>query len=209
LAVGPEVLVIILLEGPDGAGKSTLCDELIRVHAEERRGGSAIWKRGPFTAKHGPWEEYVQDLLQLTPNPDWLVVMDRWHLGELVYGPILRGAIRLSLAQCRWLDSLLRDRGALYVHVHAPSPTLMKRLTERGDDLIDPHLLPKINNAYAGLFLDVYWMTPGPKLKVINTDLTRASAIAPALLASARMEATVASLRDPIPTYEEAFPWPV
>jgi thymidylate kinase len=206
--------MIILLEGPDGAGKSTLRNELIRVHAEEGRGGSAIWNRGPFTAEHSPWAEYAFDLLQLTPNPDWLVVMDRWHLGELVYGPLLRGASRLSLAQARWLDSLLRDRGALYVHLYAPSPTLMKRLAERGDDLIDPHLLPKINNAYCGLFQEVFWMTPGPKLKTINTDLTRASAIAPALLASARMEAIVAlsrlrhpSTKDQRP-YEEMNPWP-
>jgi thymidylate kinase len=200
--------MIILLEGPDCAGKSTLRDELIRVYAEEGRGGSAVWNRGPFTAEHGPWEEYAQDLLALTPNQDWLVVMDRWHLGELVYGPILRGASKLSLAQARWLDGLLRDRGALYVHAHAPSPVLMKRLAERGDDLIDPHLLPKINNAYAGLFLDVQFMTPGPKLKVVNTDLTQASAIAPAILASARMEASVAGYRNPIPTYEETHPWP-
>lgn len=200
--------MIILLEGPDGAGKSTLRDELIRVHAEEGRGGSAIWHRGPFTAEHGPWEEYARDLLQLTPNPDWLVVMDRWHLGELVYGPLLRGASRLSLAQARWLDSLLRDRGAVYVHTYAPSPVLMKRLAERGDDLIDPHLLPKINNAYAGLFLDVQFMTPGPKLKVVNTDLTQASAIAPALHASARMEAIVAMHRINSSPYEETHPWP-
>jgi thymidylate kinase len=200
--------MIILLEGPDGSGKSTLCDELIRVHTEEGRGGSAVWKRGPFTAEHGPWEEYVQDLLQLTPNPDWLVVMDRWHLGELVYGPILRDASRLSLDQCRWIDSLLRDRGALYVHVYAPSPTLMKRLTERGDDLIAPDLLPKINNAYCGVFMDVQWMTPGPKLRVVNTDVVRAGAITPALLSSARMEASVAAFRNQ-PPFEETNPWPV
>jgi hypothetical protein len=84
----------------------------------------------------------------------------------------------------------------------------MKRLAERGDDLVDPHLLPKINNAYCGLFQEVFWMTPGPKMKTINTDLNRVSAIAPAILASARMEASVAAYRPSTPTYEEMNPWP-
>lgn len=43
--------MIILLEGPDGVGKSTLCGELIRRHAEEGRGGTATWN-------HRFWREH-------------------------------------------------------------------------------------------------------------------------------------------------------
>lgn len=202
--------MIIVLEGPDGAGKSTMIEELKRFHMKQL-GCSAetvqVWRAGPFPEGSDPWTEYVIPLSRLHATRDWLVLIDRWHLGELVYGPLLRGQSRLSPEQRAWIDGYLASLGALSVCLTATVEELMTRLAGRGDDLIKMHQLPYLVTRYEEL--TSHW----PPTRIFNTTNQRVGPTAVAISLAADMEAKIAIVHrthdnyDPRP-YWEIYPWP-
>lgn len=81
---------MLIVEGPDGAGKTTLvthlCDELgveVRVRSS--------------TSEHGPvddlWEWVKADMAS---DPHWGIYDRHPLISETIYGPILRGEVRLG-----------------------------------------------------------------------------------------------------------------
>jgi GTPase SAR1 family protein len=212
--VHQAVDVIIILEGPDGAGKSTMIEELKR-HYLMQIGRSPesvqIWHAGPFPEGSNPWTEYVVPISQLVATRDYLILIDRWHLGELVYGPLLRGQSRLSLAQRDWIDSYLKSMGAIMVYLKASIEELTARMTARGDDLIKAEMLPHIVAGYDVLTTNL----PASAIKTIVHDTTnqRTSPMAVAIALAANMEATIALKTQALPSYDprphwEKHPWP-
>lgn len=143
--------MIIIFEGPDGAGKSTMIEAVKQQHLNAGHAPESvqIWRAGPFPPDSDAWREYVLPLTSLYPSRDWLVLIDRWHLGELIYGPLLRGQSRLSLEQRTWIEGYLRTFGAVMVHLTAREEELIRRLSDRGDDLIKAEHLPEILAGYA------------------------------------------------------------
>lgn len=141
--------MLIILEGPDGAGKTTLaqslCDEVSR-HGDE----VTLLHKGPLT-RH-PLLEYELDLADYRPNSGSHIICDRWHIGELVYGPILRGRSRLDRAQYLHVELVLECLGAVQVHVGATVEELCERVASRGDDLITPDLVRRISDEYVKHF---------------------------------------------------------
>lgn len=141
--------MLIILEGCDGAGKTTLADQL----ADEmvRRGmAPKRYSRGPL--KDHPLIEYERALDWYRPNENEHVICDRWHLGELVYGPLLRGESKLDPAMHRHIELFLQARGALIVHVSHWKPEVIKaRLRQRGDDLVDDTQVVSIMQGYSRL----------------------------------------------------------
>jgi len=131
--------VLIVLEGVDNGGKSTLAAALTREFGSDR---TLVWRQGPPPPDEDLVERYERPLLE--PNvvqrclsSSVLTVLDRWETGELVYGPLLRGGSRLSPGQALHVDLVLRSLGAVRVLVQ---PTLaqavLDRYDGRGDDLV-------------------------------------------------------------------------
>lgn len=145
--------MIIVLEGPDLAGKSTLARALADVTDLE------VIHRGPPT-QH-PLYEYE-------PAGKWTGICDRWHLGETVYGPLLRGESKLDDAQLWHVAAYLRARGAIVVLLMTPLETILDRYAQRGDSLIKYDDLVRIYdryNAYVGThFRDITIMGNDPSL---------------------------------------------
>ena len=193
--------MIVVFEGPDGAGKSTMIQAVAEAAAEEV--GVAMWRAGPPTGED-MWLEYVAPISTLYPSMDWLVLVDRWHLGELVYGPIFRGASRLSHAQRGWIDGYLKTLGARQVYLTATLEELTRRLTDRGDAMVKMEHLQPILDGYAAV---VNGMTR------YDTTGQRVEPTAAAIYNAAKQETAIALSAQRHPSidkrpYWERNPWP-
>jgi hypothetical protein len=105
--------MIIIIEGPDGAGKTTLAGELVD-HFNLR-----YVHEGPPPQDIDPLEYYT-DLL--TSYRDDNIVFDRFALGERVYGPILRGTDRLTEEKWKIFRRLMQRFGAFHILCLPPYP---------------------------------------------------------------------------------------
>lgn len=124
--------MLIILEGPDCAGKSTLASDIKR-RIWSRGDGVDIFHRGPPT-RH-PLDEYVTPLLEYRPGRPH-IICDRWHLGELVYPQILGRPTRMDPAVTWYIEMFLRSRGASITVLRPPFDELMVRYAVRGDRFI-------------------------------------------------------------------------
>lgn len=143
-------MVLILLEGVDCAGKSTLAARIAEFVRASGGSEPIVLHKGPMTGN--AIEEYEHPLNDYWPGGNQHIICDRWHLGELVYGPLLRGRTRVSLPEQQHIEKFLLRRGAIFVHVAAPSNEVRRRFAERGDDLIKIEQLPTIIENYHRAF---------------------------------------------------------
>lgn len=127
--------MLILLEGPDGAGKTTLAD-LLEREIRERFPDHAVTRLHAGPPVLHPLDEYVTPLLDYRPGQGRHVICDRWHWGEAVYPEVLHRPSRLTPEVFHYTELFLAGRGALLVHVTQPDPVLRHRLGDRGDDLV-------------------------------------------------------------------------
>lgn len=139
----------IILEGPDGAGKSSLASRLFEQVANH--GPTTLLHRGP--PNEHPLLEYELALETYEPGAGHHVIADRWHLGELIYGPIYRGESLLEGPGATHVELLRHARGAITVVLLPSLDILKRRVEDRGDDYIDLRDLDKIRDEYRTLTL--------------------------------------------------------
>lgn len=98
----------IILEGPDGSGKTTLANVL------QERWGHEYWHTGPPKPGEDVLHSYA---LTLEKARRWAspVVIDRLHIGELVYGPIVRNHDLLTEEGLVLLQRIINGMGAITV----------------------------------------------------------------------------------------------
>lgn len=139
--------MIVIFEGADGVGKTTAVNTLVEVIRREERVEPVVLHRGP--PLRDPLLEYTVDLEHFGKNNplEW-VVCDRWHWGELIYGPLYRGKSLLSGAGHRAIDEYLARLGAFIIHMDQPWHVVQQRVQERGDDYVQEHHLPFILEEY-------------------------------------------------------------
>jgi len=144
--------VIISLEGPDRAGKSTLARLLVQEHeACHPEGTAAIWHEGPPPEGVNLVARYELPLLlnrDRITSEEHLVVLDRYETGELIYGPLLRGRSGLSPGQALHVDLLLHSFGAKRYVVNPGLFRLDLRHEEKPDELIGKKWLPELIDFY-------------------------------------------------------------
>jgi len=135
--------MIVILEGADGVGKTTAA-QMLRSELRRQNKPVISHHRGP--PKRDPLLEYTADLEH---SSDWLWhICDRWHWGELIYGPLYRGKSLLSGAAHQAVDEFLARHGAIVIHIDLPTRLVEERVAERGDDYVKPEHLGFILQEY-------------------------------------------------------------
>jgi thymidylate kinase len=143
--------MLIILEGPDGAGKSTLTRELAEyVHARVPSDVVKVTHKGP--PQLSSLAEYEGPLLRYRPNVGKHIICDRWHIGELIYPYVLNRKSDMDDVVFEHIELFLKARGALLVHVTAPLDVLDARIRANGDELITPGMIPVIVARYKAIF---------------------------------------------------------
>ena len=137
--------MIIVFEGPDFAGKSTLA----RAIVEELGDSAHLIHHGPPSSEH-VLSMYERDLRDYVPGSGKHLIFDRLHHGETIYGPLLRGKSLLTPAMQRHIDLLIASRGGVQILL-CPSVQVLESRAERGDDLIDVKQLTELHHEYTQL----------------------------------------------------------
>lgn len=130
--------MFIGLEGVDGAGKTTLAEKLADEIERQRPDDKVeIIHRSQLTRP--PMAEYEHDIEDYRPGSDRHVIADRWHWGELVYGPLYRDKSALTVPMFRHIELFCLSRGIRFWHVTHKIQVIEDRLRSRGEDYLQSH----------------------------------------------------------------------
>jgi DNA polymerase III delta prime subunit len=136
---------IVILEGPDGAGKTTLAHEL----ATELK--ADIHHEGP--PERSDLLQYYAHLVDEAFRLGKDLIFDRLHLGELVYGPILRSQDQLGGKVGLLLFSrLIRSYDVKVVYCLPPYNVCIDAWAEKHDIVVRDHrIFTRVYDKYATL----------------------------------------------------------
>lgn len=148
---------IIVLEGIDGSGKSTLAEQILKLSPIK----ASIVHRGPL--KGSVQDELITPLLEV-PD-DELMICDRWHVGELIYGPIYRGRSQVKGMYERQIERILASKAAVRVIVMPPLEVVKQRLEIRGEDYLQPEHVDQVHQAYVD-----FWTANPAWIGISNSD---------------------------------------
>ena len=144
---------IIILEGPDGGGKTTLANRLRDQYNYQ------VW----HTGKPEPWFK-DEDLAYYYKLSLWRartlgqsVVFDRHWLGELVYGPVMRNQCLLNEQHIRYFEMQMATLQIKLCVVMPPFEEVLKNWKLKHNDYIpDEQKLTQVFMAYEKL-AERYW----------------------------------------------------
>lgn len=120
---------LIILEGPDGGGKSTIASRIAETY-----GYATVHHHGPYPDDRQPWYRYLDSLLYAVEDPQVLVVMDRSWLSEFPYGRSFRGSVRFDERAARALERIaLTLRGVVVNCAPASFNTVLDSYKTRKD----------------------------------------------------------------------------
>lgn len=145
--------MIIVLEGPDGSGKSTIAEAIYRkTHATG-------YRHGPPPAGHA-FNTFRNTIWSAAASPANCVV-DRLHWGAWPYGNVFRGGSELEMTDILELNSELSSAGGIIVHVTVPAEVAIQRVRDRGEELSEYEAPDKVAAVIAGYeeVWDASWAT--------------------------------------------------
>lgn len=130
--------MIIGIDGLDRIGKSSLCSHLRDGHGFGymhfgRPEGTTDRERAFF--QKGSFDRMFKFVEALENQQDTNVVMDRTHLGELVYGPMYRGSSGVDLSYIHDMEAMHGKSFVLILLVHTKLEVLRSRDDGLGFDI--------------------------------------------------------------------------
>lgn len=120
--------MIIIIEGPDGSGKTTLAEKL---HKQTKYPIVHMSQPNSEEEKKLMLGEYLQ-----TVRNGKNMIFDRCWYSEMVYGPIMRGGSAISYPDMYMLEEQLAKAGAIIIYATGPKAALWQRCQKRGEDYI-------------------------------------------------------------------------
>lgn len=148
--------MFIAIEGPDGAGKSSLIEAIENeIKAQQPNVEIVRHHKGkpPEETRRCLLKEYAIDL-QYDNLFDSVHLADRWHWGERTYAPLKRphtnidGYGLLGIAGWRWVELFMQSRGMAQFFLYQTLETIIERVSSRGDDFVQVAELKTIHDAY-------------------------------------------------------------
>jgi hypothetical protein len=146
---------IFVLEGPDFAGKSTLARaiqaSLTAAKAADQQDVVIVHMGEPTPAETADLTRHY--LSSIATSRFTHTIFDRLHVGELVYGPLLRGSSALQPKDMTTIDHELLRLSATLVYVNPGENELVRRFRgRRGDALVKSEdALLSISRSYDSL----------------------------------------------------------
>jgi hypothetical protein len=122
---------VIILEGPDNAGKTTLLSQLLEMDPSLR-----VLKRQRFKPEMGQTigTSYLEALMP-PPDGDRLAhansICDRFLASECIYGALYRGSCRMTPREHFLIKTILLSYGAFVVHCNPPLDVILKTWDNR------------------------------------------------------------------------------
>lgn len=149
---------VVVLEGPDGGGKTTLANYLRDTHDYD------IVKTGPPSTDDAT-TEYLDVLYTAIHGQP--TVLDRCHLGEAIYGPLLRGADRMGADGLSVIERVIARHGVRLIICAPPWQTLVEGWRSKEDLVKDEATLRTIYDKY---------LAHAARLSIVPYDWTAADA---------------------------------
>jgi thymidylate kinase len=125
--------MISIVEGPDGAGKTTLINSLLKSNP----GSQKFHFGAPATPEEASnYYEVYAKAIQAAPE-NVTTIFDRSWYSDVVYGPIMRGKQEMSDIHVKMLDSLVvASGGGMIIYCTAPLAVLANRCKKRGETYV-------------------------------------------------------------------------
>ncbi len=119
---------LIILEGPDGGGKTTLGKEL------SAKLGVQVTNHGPYKGEQQIWKHYFDSMLPAYSG-ERDVILDRCWLAEPVYGEVYRGGMnRLESWQTRILEYVASECMTRLIFCLPPVESCLNAFRSRRDE---------------------------------------------------------------------------
>ncbi|RKJ28240.1 hypothetical protein D7X33_42715 [Butyricicoccus sp. 1XD8-22] len=132
-------MTVIIVEGVDGAGKTTLINELSsQLNYDVVKGSS-------FELSSCTNEELYNKFNDMTTLDN--VVFDRFIYSNEVYAPLYKDFALLTDEQRREIERKMSHK-AIIVYLYADTETLIDRINVRGDDYVTVDKLDTIKEKY-------------------------------------------------------------
>lgn len=124
--------MFIILEGENKNGKSSLAKFF------QKQTGWEIIKFSQPTKE--PYIEYMEFLLT-RKEP---AILDRFYLGEKVYGPVWRGKSELNEWQTRMIEMVLMARYSLNIYCETDEKTIIENFSKEKEEIAKVEQIPTI-----------------------------------------------------------------
>lgn len=126
--------IITVIEGPDGAGKSTIAWNL---YSASPAGSTLIHNDvpPPDTTSLELYRFYMAQLKVAVRDRErgYSTIIDRSYLSEVIYGPIYRGGSLITGRNRRKLENFARRHNIHLLAVEAPLEVRRERIAARGE----------------------------------------------------------------------------
>lgn len=124
--------MFIIVEGPDGAGKTTLIEKL-----KQQFSSCEVIHFGEIDDPSKYFDIYMQTITEQYKNRIGITILDRCWYSDRVYGPIMRNKEEMPKEKARKLDqAVVENGGGMVIYCDAPTHVLWTRCRERGETYI-------------------------------------------------------------------------
>lgn len=124
--------MIYIIEGPDGAGKTTLARSIKYASP----GSSILHFEAPLTDKEADdyWLKYLEAIQCVNGNT---LIFDRSWYSDMVYGPVIRNRVEMTEVHKQCLEHAVRScGGGLVIYCTGVQRKLWTRCLQRGETFI-------------------------------------------------------------------------